>query len=266
MDDETTLLDSVDELNRSLEDIDPLSQVPDEEPAPDPDEMLALLSSADAQERMKATRAFCEIEDARAVLPLLELLRGDCPMTRVSAAYALGRNIGFSAKRSPETGEMEGEEIIEPLIKQLKMDWNGYARKGIVWALGRSGDRRALPPLLNALKTDIAAVRLWAASALGQLPEVDYDSAVKAMPPLISAMRQDSMAVVRSNCAWSVGELCVNLPSNIVYATAVDALIETLVEDEDMSVREDAKSALLKLGDPRSLQMIEALQEEGLLW
>jgi len=266
VDDETTLLDSVDELNRSLEDIDPLSQVPEEEPAPDPDEMLALLSSDDAEQRMQATRAFCEIEDARAVVPLLTLLQGSCPMTRVSAAYALGRNIAFSAKRSPETGELEGEEIVEALVQQLQVDWSGYARKGIVWALGRSGDRRALPPLINALKTDIAAVRLWAASALGQLPEVDYESVVKAMPPLISVMRQDSVAVVRSNCAWSVGELCVNLPSNIVYATAVDALIETLVEDEDMSVREDAKSALLKLGDPRSLQMIEALQEDGFLW
>ncbi len=265
MDDEITLLDSVDELNRSLEDIDPLSQVPEEEPALDPDEMLALLHSDDAQERMTATRAFCEIEDARAVAPLLTLFRGDCPMTRVSAAYALGRNIAFSAKPSGAE-QPAAEDIVAALIEQLQQDWNGYVRKGIVWALGRSGDRRALLPLLNALKTDIAAVRLWAASALGQLPEMDFESAVKAMPPLIAAMRQDSMAVVRSNCAWSVGELCVNLPSNIVYATAVDALIETLVEDEDMSVREDAKSALLKLGDPRSLQMIEALQEEGLLW
>ncbi|NJN30244.1 MAG: HEAT repeat domain-containing protein [Synechococcales cyanobacterium RM1_1_8] len=273
--------------------MDPLDQVPIEDAVVDADEMLALLKSADPTQVMIAARAFCEIEDARAVGPLLALLGAGCPMTRVSAAYALGRNIraGKAADgsgedqanldaahgagpqtaspetASPETASSEDvPDIVEALIAQLRLDWSGYVRKGIVWALGRSGDRRALSPLLNALKTDIAAVRLWAASALGQMPGLDFEASVKAMPPLIAAMRQDPVAVVRSNCAWSVGELCINLPSNVVYATAVDALIETLVEDEDMGVREDAKAALLNLGDPRSLQMIEALQSEGLLW
>jgi HEAT repeat protein len=42
-------------------------------------------------------------------------------------------------------------------------------------------------------------------------------------------------------------------------------LIEAFAEDEDMGVREDAKAALLKVGDPRGLQMIEALELEGFL-
>lgn len=252
MDDEITLLDSVDELNRSLEDIDPLAQLPAEEPQLDADEMLALLASPEPQQRITATRAFCVLEDERAVAPLLAMIEDPCPLTRLSVVYALGRNV------TPD--------VVEPLIAQLARDWNGYVRKGIVWSLGRSGDRRALAPLFQALKTDIAAVRLWAASALGQMPGMDYRAAISAMAPLIAALRQDPMAVVRSNCAWSLGELCINLPSNVVYATAIDALIETLVEDEDMGVREDAKAALLQLGDPRALQMIEALQEEGLLW
>lgn len=252
MDDELTLLDSVDELNRSLEDTDPLAHLPIEEPVLDADEMLVLLGSTDPQQRITATRAFCVLEDPRAVEPLLALIDVPCPLTRLSVAYALGRNI------TPA--------VVEPLITQLAQDWNGYVRKGLVWALGRSGDRLALPPLLQALKTDIAAVRLWAASALGQMPGMDYETSVSAIAPLVAALRQDAMAVVRSNCAWSLGELCVNLPSNVVYATALDALIEALVEDEDMAVREDAKAALLQLGDPRALQMIEALQEDGLLW
>ncbi|NQZ65488.1 MAG: HEAT repeat domain-containing protein, partial [Crocosphaera sp.] len=47
--------------------------------------------------------------------------------------------------------------------------------------------------------------------------------------------------------------------------TAIDALIEALVEDEDYSVKEDAKSALLRLGDTRGMQMIEDLELEGLI-
>ena len=38
-----------------------------------------------------------------------------------------------------------------------------------------------------------------------------------------------------------------------------------LVEDEDYGVKEDAKSALLRVGDPRGLQTIEDLELEGLI-
>jgi len=40
-------------------------------------------------------------------------------------------------------------------------------------------------------------------------------------------------------------------------------LIEAFAEDEDLSVREDAKTAMLKLGDTRGLQVIEELELEG---
>lgn len=216
---------------------------------PDPDAMLALLQAPDNQQRMLATRAFCELEDERAIPHLIRLLTDACPLVRVSAAYALGRN------PSPDA--------VPPLIDQLNRDWNGYVRKGIVWALGNCRDRRSLDPLTTALKTDISAVRLWAASALAQMSNVGYDVIIAAMPPLIEALRQDPIAAVRSNCAWSIGQLCRELPSNVVYATAIDALIEAFAEDEEMGVREDAKLSMLKLGDPRGLQVIEEIELEG---
>ncbi len=222
-----------------------------EVPKPDPEEMLPLLESPEPQRRMIAARAFCEIQDERAVLPLIHLLTEACPLIRVSAAYALGRN------PSPEA--------VEPLIQQLDQDWNGYVRKGVVWALGNCQDHRALIPLLDALKTDIPAVRLWAASSLGQMAKVGYDVVVRAIPPVIEGLMRDEVAAVRSNCAWALGQLCREMPSNVVYAGAIDALIEALEEDQDMGVREDAKSSLLRVGDPRGLQIIDELQRDGLL-
>lgn len=222
-----------------------------EAPKPDPEEMLLLLESSIPEQRTIATRAFCEIQDARAIPHLILLLSDPCPLVRVSAAYALGRNT------SPDA--------VEPLIDRLNRDWNGYVRKGVVWALGNCRDRRALAPLLDALKTDISAVRLWAASSLGQLATVGYDVAIAAVPPLIYSLRKDPMAAVRSNCAWAIGQLCRELPSNVVYAGAIDSLIEALEEDEDMGVREDAKSSLLRVGDPRGLQIVEEMELEGLL-
>lgn len=107
--------------------LDPLDSIgtgnaEEEIPQPDPDEMLALLESPHNQQRMLAARAFCELEDARAVPYLIRLLSDACPLVRVSAAYGLGRNPSSSA--------------VEFLIDQLSRDWNGYVRKGVVWALG----------------------------------------------------------------------------------------------------------------------------------
>jgi HEAT repeat protein len=50
-----------------------------------------------------------------------------------------------------------------------------------------------------------------------------------------------------------------------VYAGAIDALLEALEDDADMGVREDARASLLRVGDPRGLQAIEALELEGLI-
>jgi HEAT repeat protein len=156
-------------------------------------------------------------------------------------------------------------DAVEPLIHLLATDWNGYVRKGVVWALGNCRDRRALQPLIHALKTDISAVRLWAASSLPSIASLAYEDVISTIPPIIEALRRDKMSAVRSNCAWAIGQLCRELPSNVVYATAIDALLEALVEDEDFGVKEDAKASLLRLGDPRGLQMIEDLELEGLI-
>jgi HEAT repeat protein len=229
-----------------------LDQLDDGEVAkPDPEAMLLLLISPEPQQRMIAARAFCEIRDERAIPDLIRLLEDSCPLVRVSVAYALGRN--------------SNSQAVEALIAQLHQDWNGYVRKGVVWALGTCGDRRALEPLLDALKTDIPAVRLWAASSLGQMAKVSYDSVIRAIPPMIEALRQDAVPAVRSNCAWALGQLCRELPSNVVYAVAIDALIEALEEDDDVGVKDDAKSSLLRVGDPRGLQIIEDLEMDGLL-
>lgn len=217
---------------------------------PDPEAMLALLDAPEVNQRMLAARAFCELQDRRATPQLIQLLQDSCPLVRVSAAYALGRN------PSPEA--------VEPLIFQLERDWNGYVRKGVVWALGNCRDRRSLLPLVDALQTDITAVRLWAASSLGQMAEVDAEVAVEAIAPLTVALKADPMAAVRSNSAWALGQLCRVLPLSDDYENAIEALIASL-EDPEMGVREDAKTALLKLGDAKGLQVIEERELEGLL-
>lgn len=240
-------VDLADEFSDPLDDI-PVPENAPEEPQPDLEELLRLLESPEAQQRMLAARAFCELVEPRAVPRLLALLDDSCPLVRVSAAYALGKN--------------GGEATVVPLVEHLR-DWNGYVRKGVVWALGNSRSPESLPPLIGALKGDIPAVRLWAASALAQMTHLGYEAVVTAIPPIVEIMRRDPVAAVRSNCAWALGQLCRELPSNVVYATAIDALIETFAEDDDLGVREDARTAVLQVGDARGLQTIEELEQDG---
>ncbi len=230
-----------------LDDIAPIGE--DDTPKPNPDNMLLLLHHPDKDQRLLGARAFADIEDARAVPFLIGMLADPCPLVRVSTAYALGRNISPLA--------------VDPLIAQFHRDWNGYARKGIIWALGNICDVRAIGTLVDALKNDIAAVRLWAASALGQTPKIGYETMIKAVPSLIGGLRRDPIPSVRSNCAWAIGQICAELPSNVVYATAIDALIEAFAEDEEFGVKEDARTAILSVGDSRGLQVIEEIEQDG---
>ncbi|MGP0129001.1 MAG: HEAT repeat domain-containing protein [cyanobacterium endosymbiont of Rhopalodia musculus] len=247
-DDDLSVIETADQLGEPL---DFLDFARSELPPPNPELILPLLTDPDPSQRMLAARVFCELQDQRAIAPLIDLLNDICPLVRVSAAYALGRNT------SPDA--------IGALIELLQQDWNGYVRKGIVWALGNGGDRRALNPLIHAVKTDISAVRLWAASSLARIAKLEYEDVIATIAPLVEGLRQDCVAAVRGNCAWAIGQLCREIPSNIVYATAIDALIKALAEDEDLGVKDDARNALLKVGDPRGLQMIEELELEGLI-
>lgn len=231
---------------------EPVASVIDSETdSPDSEQMLSLLTHPDSTKRILAARVFCEVQEPRAIPYLINLLDDKCPLVRVSTSYALGRN--------------HSSEAIAPLISLLREDWNGYVRKGIVWALGNSNDGRAVPPLIEALKTDISSVRLWAASGLAQVAIFEYEDIIASIPPLIGGLRRDKMAAVRSNCAWAIGKLCRELPSNVVYATAIDSLIESMIEDDDFGVKEDAKFSILKVGDPRGLRTIEELELEGLI-
>lgn len=233
--------------------LEPLDELlPHSPPEVDVELMLQQLQDPDPYLRMQAARAFCEIEEPRAVKPLLALVRDPCPLVRVGAAYALGRN--------PDPAE------VEVLIEGLRWDWNGYVRKGLVWALGNAKDPRAYPVLLEVLAGDIAAVRLWAASALGQLAQAQVlpgPALHEVAAALCWGLAQDPIAAVRGNCAWSLGilgqQVKLALEDPAVYAMLTRQLLTSARHDPDWGVRDDARLALQKLADPDLLEQLDNL-------
>ena len=101
---------------------------------------------------MQGLKLFCEHRDARCQPLLVPLLQSSCPILRMSAVYALGRN-PYSA-------------ALPLLQQQFRLDSNSYVRKALAWTLGNYADADVTGDLLQALRFDNAAVRLWSAGSL----------------------------------------------------------------------------------------------------
>ena len=232
---------------------DPLDDLEIDAPQPDLaaecDLGLELLQGS-SDERMQGLRIFCEYRDPRAPDKLLPLLAASCPIQRMSAVYALGRNPALQA--------------VGPLLALLQNDSNGYVRKAVAWSLSSYPDAPVMTPLIRALQNDIAAVRLWAASTLADAGSTGLAKADQAAGQLLVSLRIDSEPVVRSNSAWSLGRLYGDLVEPR-QREVEEALVQVLLQDSDPTVRDEARLALEQLEDPEVLERLHTLVDEGLL-
>ena len=80
-------------------------------------------------------------------------------------------------------------------------------RKATAWSLGNYSNAPVLEPLINALKQDVAAVRLWASSSLAEVGLNSSESSLPAANQLLESLQIDGEPIVRSNCIWSLGRL-----------------------------------------------------------
>ena len=204
----------------------------------------------DHDQRMQGLRIFCEHRDPRALPLLLPLLKAPCPIVRMSAVYALGRNPSPLA--------------VQDLLGLLASDDNGYVRKAVAWSLGSYPDAPVLNPLTRSLQVDIAAVRLWAASSLAEAGSTGPAKADPAAAQLLLSLRIDSEPAVRSNSAWALGRLYPDLvePRQQVL---VESLLQAMLNDTESSVRDEARLALEQLEQPEVLERLQTLADEGLL-
>ena len=233
---------------------DPLDSI---EPDRDVDNSLEVARSCDQgliwldqghEQRLQGLRVFCEHRDPRAVPHLLPLLQRPCPVERMSAVYALGRN------PSPPA--------VEPLLQLLQVDSNAYVRKAAAWSLGNYSDAPVLNPLIRALQTDVAAVRLWCPGSLAEAGSRSPAKADPAASQLLVSLRIDSEPVVRSNCIWALGRLYEQLVQTR-QQEIVEACVASLLHDGEASVRDEARTALEQLEDPEVLARLQTLIEDG---
>ncbi len=168
------------ELAFELE-IDPLEQIDSENFSKgnlnitsECNEALKLLKG-NREQRIQGLRIFCEYRDKRSFPFLLPLLDQPCPVERMSAVYALGRNPCPSA--------------VQKLVNLLETDDNAYVRRATAWSLANYDNQIVLKPLINALKNDVAAVRLWSSSSLAEIGSISSENAQLAAEQLLISLK-----------------------------------------------------------------------------
>ncbi len=196
------------------------------------DEALKLLKG-DKEQRIQGLRIFCEYRDKRSLPLLVPLLDQPCPVERMSVVYALGRN--------------PFPRAVKKLVSLLETDDNAYVRRATAWSLANYDNQIVLKPLINALKNDVAAVRLWASSSLSEIGSISSSNARLAAEQLLVSLKIDNEAVVRSNCIWSLCRLFEKL-DNIYQERFVDECTKIALFDKEPSVMEEAKTALDSMG------------------
>ncbi|MDI6874331.1 MAG: HEAT repeat domain-containing protein [Actinomycetota bacterium] len=198
-----------------------------------------------------------------AVPPLVALIRScSDEVLRERAVRALGRI------RDPSTFRVMAEAIqdIHPLV-----------RKAAAWSLGQAGRRKAVEPLIAALKDPDDEVRKEVAEALLRI-------GTPALYPLVSALKEGDpeikgrvaeviglfyqspdmeplvhafvLSALKDGDTWSRARMAALL-GEIGEAWAVKPLIEALYF---FNVREAAGKALLKIGEPALGPLMDALK------
>ena len=202
------------------------------------------------EKRLQGLRVFCEHRDPRALPLLVPLLNEPCPVQRMSAVYALGRN--------------PCPRAVEILLNLLKSDSNAYVRKATAWSLGNYASAEVLKPLINSLQKDVAAVRLWASGSLAEVGSVSAETAAIAAKQLLISLKIDVEPVVRSNCIWSLGRLFDKVAEE-QKNELIEAFVTVLLNDVEQSVRYEARIVLEQIESPEVRSRFQQLLDGGLL-
>ncbi len=213
------------------------------------DQLLPLLADDKRRPfavRCNAIRALAKIRDARAVAPIIALLKDSDNMIRVEASQALGlfkdaravmplvdvlgKGFALSSAAARALGRIGDARAVEPLIVLLG-DCYECGREAAAEALGLLRDQRAVPPLLQALHDQDHAMRRLAADALERIGWQPADAEMKAtylvakqrwascvqmgrdaVPQLIVALRSTDFETTwnAGNALVAIGEPAVN--------------------------------------------------------
>lgn len=175
-------------------------------------------------------------------------VRGGSAGRRWQAAFELSRHLG-SMKPGPERDAIATESL--RLFKTLSptREEDVKVRRYLVLALGKLGDRSAVPVLLNATKDPDPETRLYSVWALGMLGDP------RAVDAVLEASRSEDPGM-RKMAAYVAGKL---------GDRRVVPRLQVLLEDRVPDVRWNAAIALATLGDATGIAVLRSIADREAL-
>lgn len=135
---------------------------------------------------LPAIKALERLGDKSAIKPLIEAMTSG---VRLTQRHAIEDTLGAF-----------GEPAIKPLSKVLHHR-NSDVREGVVCALHKTSDRKAVDLLIRALKDPDANVRWLATRALGDILDE------RAVKPLLKMLNNEKDSYVREEAEQTLGKL-----------------------------------------------------------
>ncbi len=167
-------------------------------------------------------------------------------LTKPFETYVTMLQDGDVRRRQAATAlEVRGDRrAVDPLIGALRDD-NPSVRAPVARALGALGDLRAVDPLCEALDDPLSEVRAEIVRALRRIGDK------RAVEAFIGALRDPE---------WGIRQMAVAALGDMGDARAIGPLLHAFMEEEDIISRGTIAIALGALGGPTVQPLIGALE------
>lgn len=229
------------------------------------EELLSLLKSISAEERIKATEALINFGE-EALPSLIQILNANNSLSSLNAAQILGRIGDPKAivaltnavrKKDNELSQVAaialaniGEASLNSIIDLL----NSEDPIIVAWslrALGHLGSEKALPYLIQTSNSPNTLLRYWAVDALGKIKDN------RAFDALVICLKDENV-LVQCEAVWAL--------SKLEDTRVVDTFIDLLESGKNADVRVAAINALGEIGGIKAIpQLMEVLQDDKTL-
>lgn len=169
-------------------------------------------------------------------------IRSGSDHRKFQAAYELSKSI--------KRGEAAQYPNLAPQLVELyrrAKDDDPRVRQYLALVMGKIGDRRATPALLEALGEPLVETRIYALAALAELRD-------PASVPAIANAARDEEKDVRKTALFTLGE--IRDPRGVPAIAAA-------LEDREADVRFNAALALSRFGDQRAAPTLRAMLDRS---
>lgn len=203
------------------------------------DSMVTAATDQSEYVRKLAVTALGSFGSKKAANALTDALEDENPDVRERAAFSLIEVMSnapaqdshqMREKIAANLRDLDEEVSTDALITGLEKGEERSIRRNAAWLLGQIGGRRAVNPLMDALRDEDEHVRKFAATSLAQIGEPAVEQLIEGLT--------DRKPGVRKMCAFALGK--------IGDPRAIDPLNHRM-EDEDEDVRRFVFQALSKV-------------------